>query len=270
MKTLVLPNGQEIHIIDKLTALYVYNEIFVDRVYLKRGISVKANDVVFDVGANTGIFSMFIAKEAPNLRIFAFEPAPQTFQALETNLKDVPATIKSFNFGLGEENKTIDFFYYPRLSGDSTPVPFDWEYKVQKYLEHYEEAICQDVPSARHVPHFLRKRVVETGLKRVYKPQKITCQIRTLSDVIAENRVEKINMLKIDAENYEKQVLAGIKDEDWEKIDQIAMEVHTHIKGGEDLLNEMIDLLRNKNFKIDLGDKSRETIMGVYMLYAKK
>lgn len=48
------------------------------------------------------------------------------------------------------------------------------------------------------------------------------------------------------------------------------MEVHTHIKGGENLLNEIIELLERKGFKTELGDESREIIMGVYMLYAKK
>lgn len=270
MKTLVLPNGQDIHIIDKLTALYVYNEIFVDKVYLKRGITVKEHDVVFDVGANIGLFTLFISNLVPNLQIFTFEPAPAIFQVLEANIASISARVKTYNIGLGEQNKIVDFFYYPKVSGDSTPVPFDWEYKVQKYLEHYEEAICQDVPSARFVPKFLRKRVVEAGLKRVYKPQKITCQIRSLSEIIAENRVEKIDMLKIDAENYEKQVIDGVKDEDWDKINQISMEVHTHIKGGENLMNEMIELLESKGFKTELGDESRETIMGVYMVYAKR
>jgi hypothetical protein len=48
------------------------------------------------------------------------------------------------------------------------------------------------------------------------------------------------------------------------------MEVHTHIEGGRNLLQEMIDFLENHDFETFMGEESRETIMGVYMLYAKK
>ena len=84
---LTLPNEENVYYIDKLTALYVYNEIFVDNQYLKYGIGVKEGDVVFDVGANIGLFSRFIANKAQNLKIFAFEPVPTIFKVLESNLE---------------------------------------------------------------------------------------------------------------------------------------------------------------------------------------
>ena len=94
--------------------------------------------------------------------------------------------------------------------------------------------------------------------------------LRTISDIIAEKDIQTINLLKIDAENYESHVIAGIRDEDWHKIQQIVMEVHTHIKGGRNLLQEMIDLLSSKGFTCFEGEDSIETAWGVYMLYAKR
>jgi hypothetical protein len=52
MKEIRLPNGDTIYCIDELTALYVYDEIFVEKEYLKRGIEINNNDVIVDVGAN--------------------------------------------------------------------------------------------------------------------------------------------------------------------------------------------------------------------------
>lgn len=43
-------------------------------------------DVVFDVGANVGVFSMFAARRWPAARIFSFEPAPEVQRALSLNL----------------------------------------------------------------------------------------------------------------------------------------------------------------------------------------
>jgi FkbM family methyltransferase len=270
MHKLVLPNGEDIFYIDKLTALYVYNEIFVENEYFCHGIEVKDGNIVFDVGANIGLFSLFVANQASNLKIHTFEPIPKIFQVLEKNLENIPAFIKNYNIGLGEKSEKIEFLYYPKVSADSAAIPFDWDLKVDLYVKNYKEAVCKDIPLARIVPKFLRKRVVRSGLKKIYESEKIICQIRTLSEIIKENNIKRIDLLKIDAENYEKQVLAGISNEDWDKIHQISMEVHEHIRGGENLLKKIITLLKNKDFEVNTGEENLSTKLGVYMVYAKK
>jgi FkbM family methyltransferase len=270
MNKLTLPNGEDIYYIDELTALYVYNEIFVENEYLRNGIGVKEGDVIFDVGANIGLFTLFIAKQAPNLKIYTFEPIEPIFKVLEANLARLPCDIKNFNIGLSNKNETIEFLYFPKVSADSTAIPFDWDLKVDLYVQNYKEAVCKDIPIARIVPKFLRKRVVRAGLKRIYQSEKVMCQLRPLSEIIKENNIDRIDLLKIDAENYEQQVLAGISDKDWEIIMQVTLEVHEHIKNGENLVNELIDLLVNKDFRVNLGEENLSTRLGVYMLYAKK
>ena len=59
------------------------------------------------------------------------------------------------------------------------------------------------------------------------------CRLRRLSDVMKEQGVERIDLLKIDVERAEEEVLGGIEDEDWEKIDQIVMEAHDEDVGRE-------------------------------------
>ena len=270
MKQLTLPNGENIYYIDKLTALYVYNEIYEDKVYLYGGIEVKDGDTIFDVGANIGVFSKFITTQASNLKIFTFEPILPIFEVLEANLRNVNAEIKNYNIGLGEKNESLEITYYPRCTGDSAIIPFEWDAKIDLYVEKYKETIAKDMPIARIIPKFLRRRVVNAGFKKIYSGEQMPCEIRRLSEIIKENNITRIDFMKIDAENYERQVLAGINEKDWDKIQQIAMEVHTHIKGGENLMNELRDLLEQKGFKTYEGLESRETIMGVYMLYARK
>ena len=50
----------------------------------------------------------------------------------------------------------------------------------------------------------------------------------------------------------------------------MAIEVHQHIKGGKNLLNDISALLEQKGFSITIGDESRETKLDVYMLYGVK
>ncbi|MCP4760157.1 MAG: FkbM family methyltransferase, partial [archaeon] len=152
MNDITLPNGENIQCLDELTAVYVYNEIYVENVYLSHGISIKEGDTILDIGANIGLFSKYIANQAPNLKIFTFEPVPVIFNVLERNLTNLPAKVKNYNIGLADETGEIDFFYYPKVCADSAAVQFDWEYKVNKYVENYKEAICKNMPIARIVP----------------------------------------------------------------------------------------------------------------------
>src|SRR5207244_1651355 len=56
--------------------------------------------------------------------------------------------------------------------------------------------------------------------------EKIVCGLRTLSEIIREEGVERIDLLKIDVEKSEADVLAGIAADDWKKIQQIVIEAH--------------------------------------------
>jgi FkbM family methyltransferase len=270
MKTLMLPNGEKIFYIDKLSALDIYEEIYVEKDYLQFGVKVNDNDIIFDIGANIGLFSRFIAQQAKNLRIFAFEPVPIIYKVLEANLRSLPVDIKIYNIGLAEKNLRTKIYYYPKVSADSAIRPFDWNLKVNQFIQHYNDFFVELMPSARFIPKFLRKFVVRAWLKNFYKSEMIDCSLRPISDIIHENSIERIDLLKIDAENYEREVLKGIKEDDWNKIQQISMEVHTHIKGGENLLDEIVELLKEKSFQVDVDLEGRFGIVGVFMLYAKK
>jgi FkbM family methyltransferase len=270
MKDLVLPNGEKIYYIDKLSALDIYEEIYVENDYLQFEIKVNDNDVIFDVGANIGLFSRFIAQQARDLIIFAFEPVPIIYEVLEANLKNISTNLKTYNIGLAETNQKTKIHYYPKVSADSAVRPFDWDLKINQFLHNYNETFVDLMPIAKFVPKFLRKFVVKTWLKKYYKSEMVDCTLRPLSDIILENNIERIDLLKIDAENYEREVLAGIKEEDWNKIRQISMEVHTHIKNGENLLNEIVEMLKGKSFQVYVDLDSRFGNMGVFMLYAKK
>jgi FkbM family methyltransferase len=41
---------------------------------------------IFDVGANVGEFSLYLARQAPQAQVFAFEPGPENIEAFEANL----------------------------------------------------------------------------------------------------------------------------------------------------------------------------------------
>ena len=264
MKQIKLPNGNRIYVLDKLTAIDIYKEIFEENIYLRSGIQVKPGDTILDIGGNIGLFSMFISQKVPDLKIYAFEPIPQIFEALKANLTGNTSIAKIENIGLSNEESTAEFNFYPRVCADSTSTPFLFDSQVEMFVHSSNKGI------RRIVPKKIKRWMIAKGLKYMYTPIKITCPLKTVSQIISENKIENINLIKLDAENAERQVLEGIVDSDWEKIQQLSIEVHTNIPDGNTLVPFIMNLLKSKGFTLDLDTNSRFSNVGVHMLYATR
>ena len=65
-----------------------------------------------------------------------------------------------------------------------------------------------------------------------------------LSEFLQQHHIDRVDLLKLDAEQSEEQILAGIADEDWPKIRQIVVEVH----GGVMATRSMLDMLEQRGF----------------------
>jgi amino acid adenylation domain-containing protein len=69
-----LPNGMAILHQSKADTDALYDEIFEQHVYFRHGIMLADDACILDVGANIGMFSLYITQHYPQARIYAFEP----------------------------------------------------------------------------------------------------------------------------------------------------------------------------------------------------
>ena len=71
---------------------------------LKKIKTIKPNFFI-DVGANSGIYSLFVGKNFPTIKVFAFEPNKKTFKILAKNISinNLKNKIKIFNIGLSHK-----------------------------------------------------------------------------------------------------------------------------------------------------------------------
>src|SRR5438105_15962753 len=64
---------------------FLVREIFFERVYTSSYLPIEDNDIVVDIGANNGVFTLFAASLTRN-RVYAFEPSPRNLEVLKHNI----------------------------------------------------------------------------------------------------------------------------------------------------------------------------------------
>jgi len=238
-----LPNGLIIRHLNRYETDFFYQQVFVDQVDVRQGLDLADGDVVFDVGANIGLFGLFVHL-ARRVRLFAFEPIPEIFEVMRTNLETYGADAAFHNCGLSDHNGEATFAYYPLSSCQSGYYPD--ESQERRMLEAII-AKQGGTPEALSVAGDYFARRVDERMQR----QSVPCQLKTVSAVMADHGLDRVDLLKIDVEKSELDVLQGIRDEDWPKIRQISIEAHD-LDGRMDAI---ATLLKKHDYQLEVGQE---------------
>lgn len=243
----VLPDGSPVAHLNKNETDYIYNEVFVLQAYLRHGITVEEGDCIVDAGANIGLFTVFASRLARDLRIISFEPNPAAFACLEANAAAWGNGVKCLPVGLSRENGSAELTFFEGLSllsGFYADAATEREV-VKSYVFNQQAEPPQSERWASEIGELIDGRL---------RARAVSAQLRTLSDVIAEEGIERIGLLKINVEKSELDVLRGIRPDDWPKIRQLVIEVDRgeHLEPitalleshGYDVLVEQDPLLR--------------------------
>lgn len=85
MKKMILPNNLECYYLGNEETEYIFSEVFTEQQYFRHGIMLHEGDCIFDVGANIGLFALFVSQLQKQVKIFAFEPIKPIFKVLQAN-----------------------------------------------------------------------------------------------------------------------------------------------------------------------------------------
>ncbi len=251
-----LPNETTIVCRNRNETEFMYDEIFAKKTYLNFDISIPDDACIFDVGANIGLFTLFASQLGQRAKIYSFEPIPPVFQILRLNTEIHGLNAKLFECGLSNVSEATSFTYYPNvslMSGRFADATADSEV-VKSFVRQQQQG--RDLPAAQ-LDDLIAERLTS---------ENFTCQLKTLSEVMRDEGVTKIDLLKIDVEKGELEVLAGIVDDDWPKIDQIVMEVHD-LDGR---VRKVTELLRSRGFQIHVQQDATLEQTNLYNLYASR
>ena len=227
-----LPGGLEVFSLNPDETRFVHGEVFGARCYLRHGIELREGDLVFDVGANIGLATVFFHRERKGVRIFAFEPSPAACECLRANIALHGADARVFECGLSAAPGTAQFTFYP---ANSVMSGFHGDLEVDR------RTTKTFMVNSGHTP-----RDAEKFLGFLFRKVTFPCRLRTVSEIVDEESVARIDLLKVDVEKSEREVLAGIRDEHWGRVSQTVIEVHD--ENGR--LNEVQGLLAKHGFEV--------------------
>jgi FkbM family methyltransferase len=241
-----LPNGLVIAHRDATEARFLYQEIFEDDMYDQYGIEFPDGGCYLDVGANIGLFSVFLTRKCQPAAIHAFEPIPATFAVLSQNANRHFATCaRLHNFGIAAESKVAEFRYTPAASSGATMYPEESPEFQQANIKFVVHLLDQS-RVMRYIPRGLKPLVARVVVWFVNTTaQRVKCQLRNLDDVIDEEGISQIDLLKIDAEGCETEILETMKPRTWQMTRQLIVEVHD----GEQPLQRVRKLVEDHGFQ---------------------
>jgi FkbM family methyltransferase len=183
--TIRLANGLRFRVRNALD-IWLVKESCLDRDYERGAVSIEDGWTVVDVGAGTGEFAVYVGREHPRAKVFAFEPFSESFQLLGENI---------------------------RLNGLSN-------------VRALPQAIAGSAgPRMLHTPSGLAGQH-RTSPNVVPVAASPTVEATTLDRAFADLSISKCDFLKIDCEGAEYEILFATSDDTLSRVRHIAMEYH--------------------------------------------
>ena len=143
MKKTKLHNNSEIFCLSSLEAQMLSKHI---DGYLDDFININDGDIVVDVGANIGMLGFTLSEKFNNIEILSFEPIEDIYNILESNAKlSKNNKFKTYNVGLSNLNRSVNFTYYPHMPSLSNSNPKIWENPSAKSI--FQEIFKNPSPS---------------------------------------------------------------------------------------------------------------------------
>ena len=264
---LVLPNGLTVHSLSRADTDVVYQEIFENDVYRRHGVTIADGDQIVDVGANIGMLEVFLNHVGTSVAVHAFEPIPDIFEALRRNVELHPnPNVQIHNCGISGKAGSATFAFYPRASCMSSQFPNDSPEEKARIVEYiYSQMDRFPTPQIARILRlflgFSRTWVAERIFHYVNHRVDVSCQLRTLSEIIAEYQLNRIDLLKVDAERAELSIMQSLSVQDWSKIRQAIVEVHDGFN-----VDPILEILRQQGFRVT--DDVNPLVPEVHLLYA--
>jgi FkbM family methyltransferase len=196
----------------------VFKEIFMSDFYRIHQLVklLPSNPVIVDIGGNAGYFNMMLFSQIDSAKVIAYEPIPENCKLFQEN-------VKRNSIMTGKVN-----VYNMAVAG--TPVG---EISIYKEVEN-DNSVTASVFNDFSKDNF-----------NVIKVKAIT-----LEQIIESNKLESIDLLKLDCEGSEYPIIYETSKQTWDKVKMVYMEDHPLDKDKRNH-NSAVSFLQSLGFRCD-------------------
>jgi FkbM family methyltransferase len=200
MNTITTRDGVKVLVRPDTNDFGIFNSVYAGHTYSPPGFEIQPDFTILDIGANIGSFSLCAGQilRKGRGRVFAFEPFPENYEQLRRNIE-----INS-------------------LQGKVTPIEravWGSAGTLQVHVNRdREEDGLQSVSNTGK--HSCLPELANSGAKTV------DVQTTTLDQIVKDNNLATIDLLKLDCEGAEYEILFKASRATIERIKRITMEVH--------------------------------------------
>ena len=200
--------------------LWCIDEIVRDNDYILHNFVDNIDKHILDIGANCGVATIILAKQNPLSKVYSFEPDPYLYEILKVNIISNNLTnVKLFNLAVSKNNMdTLQLLFHPHYSGGNTT------YSDSDNFNNYFKIESKNI-----------------NVKAI-----------SLDEIIYNNNIDEIELLKIDCEGAEYDIIYDSEEFKKNKIKNIVGEFHN------------LSYNKIKYRAEDLIDYSKKYISGIF------
>jgi FkbM family methyltransferase len=197
-----------------------------DRIYSE--FLKKESPVIFDIGSHRGESIDRFLRLFPDSRIYGFEPNAENYKTLSFAYGKRDHIVIE-NFGVGSKNEKLEFHSFKKTDTSS-------------FLNIVEDSIWTQV----------RKEQLGIQKEESFQKDSYEVEIISIDDYFRKNRLQHIELLKIDTQGFELEVLKGCSYLlENQLIDFIELEIIVHGPYTRDLrFLDIEGFFSNYNYKL--------------------
>ncbi len=87
LNSVKLRNGVVLDGPDTIELAFLFQETWLRRIYSPPGYEIQSSDTVIDIGANIGVFAVYAATQASDVKVYSYEPFPENVKWLRSNVE---------------------------------------------------------------------------------------------------------------------------------------------------------------------------------------
>jgi len=184
----------------------------------KNKITISPNDIVYDLGANIGVFTRWATLFNPK-SIYSFEPTPSLYNdMLKTFEQD--SNVNIFDLAITDSTKKIQFYSFTEnTSNTATEIPVE--------------------------------NIIQEKFQGIIEVQGIN-----LEEYVIENMLPLPTVLKVDIEGSEYEFFENTSDAFFENTTQMILEFHNNSSGIAKLdeINKIIKRFLNLGYSVQMKE----------------